>query len=276
MVMMSWAGRPAWSGRSPVPAVGGRLLRRRRAAAVPGSGHPRRVRRRAGGPPVGSGWRPRPPDRSGTAVPPATRCRRATGSARRRRWVCCSRCSSGLGPSGSRWARIRWPSSRTVRGSDVRACSSRRRLHRSRVLGPLGSGNGLDRLGDRRRMLWTDLTSAEGLGSSRVHRLQDFTGQTAAGTEPLHRPRPLTRLHPGAAQLGGDQIRQPTKPQRARHIPRVQLGQHRQLPVPQPGKLGLQLPTEASSCASDAAPSCSITCSILSHRTAEDKIVRRR
>ena len=64
---------------------------------------------------------------------------------------------------------------------------------------------------------------------------------TPAGPEPLHRLRPPPRLHPGTANLRGDQIRQPAKPKMARHVPRVQLGQHRQLPELHPAKLRLQL-----------------------------------
>ena len=133
------------------------------------------------------------------------------------------------------------PEQPTVRGSDVRACSSNvdsteavcsARSAAVNPLSPPPPPHAPDRSHKRRRF-----------GGSGKHRLQDFTGQTAAATSTASTAglRPGDVPRPGAPQLRRDQIRQPTKPQRARHVARVQLGQHRQLPIPQPGKLRFEL-----------------------------------
>jgi hypothetical protein len=115
------------------------------------------------------------------------------------------------------------------------------RLNRFGVFGPTGSRDRLDRVGDDRGVLDADLTGRERRGGVRIARFQRFAGQAAAGTEPFHRQGPFTRLDRDISKMGLDQLGQTPKAQRARHIPRVQLGQHRKLPELQPSKLRLQL-----------------------------------
>ena len=138
-----------------------------------------------------------------------------------------------------------------------------RGLHRSGMLGPVGCRDGFDRLGDRSRMLRPDLTGSERPSGSRKDRIERLTGQTAPGTEPLHRLRPLARLHPSAPQLGTDRIRQPTKPERARHVPRFSSANTANCRYCNRESSASNSPSSASSCVIRHDASCSITCSIL-------------
>jgi hypothetical protein len=109
------------------------------------------------------------------------------------------------------------------------------------VLGTIRNRDRLDSVRDRRRMVERDRTIGESLGNVGVNRFQRFAGQSPAGTEPFHRLRPPTRVHPGAPNLAGDQIGQPPQPQLAGNVASMQLGQPSHLPELHPSQLRLQL-----------------------------------
>ena len=106
-----------------------------------------------------------------------------------------------------------------------------RGLDRSGMFGPSRLWDRLHRLGNRRRVIGADLASGQRRSGARMDRFQRLAGQAAPGTEPLHRHRPPTRFGPGAPHLRADQNREAAQAQGARHIPRVELGQHGKLPV---------------------------------------------
>jgi hypothetical protein len=106
-VMISCAGRPAWSGSSPV------LSSRRPASSNASCSRCPGVR--WSGPRASSGRRAASGVRMasqiawqvGVSCPSSSPVESGSRVRFSRRWACCSRSSAGLGPSGSRWARIR-------------------------------------------------------------------------------------------------------------------------------------------------------------------------
>ena len=206
--MISWHGSPAWSGRFPDASS------RRPASSKASCSRCAGVR--SSGPSASSGRFADSGVRmvSQIARHDGVRCpsSRPVESGLRirlsRRWDCCRRCSSGHGPSGSRWARIRRPSNRTVRGSLVRACSSS--VASTRPACSARSGSGM-----------ASTTSATSAACS--HPISPAANASAvAGNSgsngspvnprrapnPLHRQVPLTRLRPGTPQLRLDQLGQ--------------------------------------------------------------------
>ena len=239
-VMISCAGSPAWSGRSPVAEESAAGFFERVVQPLPRRPVVRteRVVGPAGGQwgedgvPDGLAGRGEPPvqqpGRIGQPVQGHAAVRLLQPLLRRARAV---RVQVGQDPLTQQPHRARVHRAGMLQ---------QRGLDRSCVLGAIGGRDGFDGVRDRRRMLRTDRTIGERLSGGRVNRLQGLTGQRPPSPEPLHRLRPPSRLGTGAPNLRGDQISQPAQAQSTRHVPRVQLRQHRKLPELHPAKLRLQ------------------------------------
>jgi hypothetical protein len=150
-----------------------------------------------------------------------------------------------LGRSGAVWVQVRQnpltqqPHRPWIDGAGVlQQCG----FHRCGMGRPVCHRDLFHGVRDRRRMLRADRTIRQGRSKDWVNRLQHLTGQSPPSTEPLHRQRPTTRLGASAPHLRRDQIRQPTQPQLTRHVPRLKLRQHFQLPELHPCQLNFQRP----------------------------------
>jgi len=114
-------------------------------------------------------------------------------------------------------------------------------LDGSGVPGPIGGWESLDHGRDLRAMLGAELTVGQRRRGRGEHRFQRLAGQPAPGAEAFHRQRSPPALGRGAPQLRADQPGQASIAKNAGGVAGVQFGQHRHLPVPQPGELDLQL-----------------------------------